>query len=324
MVGLIDKDGVREQYGFLLQSSRYLAGYYIHHLSSGVSTQRRSSSLLDLSLLGLLLSNSLGQKLSVLGSSVLLGLSVAGLEGLEVSLALQSLGSDETLDLRSLGVGLVALGDLTSDDKLADIVLLGKTKELSDVVGTLGSQTLGHSGVSQTLNLVVSLLENHQGQHSEVRSHNASTDRLSLALTSATGTVARVAVGQEQTNTGGVQNSLLHGESLLVVTSGNLEDVSLELITKRVSLDLLAHALVVENAETVLVVNLDELLGSVGRIGNVELHLATMGGMELWCREKMDLVMFPRRVLPCAVAVPHLLWSCKKTVTHTQALSMHG
>lgn len=246
------------------------------HLSrgSGIST-RRGTSLSDLGTLDLLLVNALGEQLSVLGSSVLLGLSVAELEGTQVTLALQSLRGDETLDLGSLGEGLVALGDLAADDVLADIVLLGEAEELADVVGTLGTKTLGDLGVGQTLNVLLTLLDNNKREDSEIGADNAATDRLALALTSAARSVARVALGKEQTDTGGVQNTLLHGETLLVVTASDLEDVALELIADSLAIDLLAHTLVVEDTNAVLVVDLDELLGTVSRVCNVKLMLVS-------------------------------------------------
>ena len=55
---------------------------------------------------------------------VLGGLGVAALEGHAVTLVLETLRSNQTLDARSLGVGLgtLLLGlDLTADDELADL-----------------------------------------------------------------------------------------------------------------------------------------------------------------------------------------------------------
>ena len=240
-------------------------------LSSRSGSKRRGSSLLDLSLLSLLLSKTLGKELSVLGSSVLLGLGVSELKSLEVSLALESLGSNKTLDLGSLGVDLVTLDNLTADNELADVVLLGKVEELSNVVGTLGAESLGDRGIGQTSNVRLTLLNNNKGEDSNVVTNNATTDRLSLSLTSAAGAVARVTLGKEKLDTSGVENTLLHGETLLVVTTGNLEDVTLELVTERVTLDFLTHSLLVEDADLVFVIDFDELLSAVGGVGNVEL-----------------------------------------------------
>jgi hypothetical protein len=244
---------------------------YFFFLSSRSSSERRGSSLLDLSLLSLLLSKTLGKELGVLSSSILLGLGVAELEGLEVSLALESLGSNKTLDLGSLGVGLITLDNLTADNKLANIILLGEVEEFSNVVGTLGAESLGNRGVGQTSNVGLTLLNNNKGDDSKIVTNNATTDRLSLSLTSATGTVARVTLGKKELDTGGVENTLLHGETLLVVTTSDLKDVALELVTKGITLDLLAHSLLVENTDLVFIIDLDELLRAVGRVGNVEL-----------------------------------------------------
>lgn len=51
------------------------------------------------------------------------------------------------------------------------------------------------------------------------------------------------------------KNSLLHGETLLVTTSHDLENVSLELITKVVTNDLLSQTLVIELASADITVH---------------------------------------------------------------------
>jgi hypothetical protein len=56
-----------------------------------------------------------------------------------------------------------------------------------------------------------------------------------------------VALGQQEADTGGKEDTLLHGETLLVVTSGDAEDVTLELVTERVDSDLSGDTLVVED-----------------------------------------------------------------------------
>lgn len=95
--------------------------------------------------------------------------------------------------------------------------------------------------VGQAGDIVVTLLDNGEGKDGKVHADDAATDRLSLALTSAAGAVAGVAVGEEKTDTAGVQDTLLHGETLLVVSSGDAEDVALELVTDRVTRNLGAH-----------------------------------------------------------------------------------
>merc|ERR1719159_3700 len=107
-------------------------------------------------LLGLLLLGDLGGAgflllLAVLGLPLFVG-SLGGLgPGLPLAdhlhlllLALEELRSDETLDLRGLGLRLAVLltGD-TPDDVLAHIVGLLEGEQLADVVSPLGTQAAG-------------------------------------------------------------------------------------------------------------------------------------------------------------------------------------
>jgi hypothetical protein len=59
-----------------------------------------------------------------------------------------------------------------------------------------------------------------------------------------------------------VEDTLSHGETLLVVSSGDLEDVALELVAEGVDLDLCAHTLIEEDSALLVIVDLDCLLGS--------------------------------------------------------------
>lgn len=83
---------------------------------------RRRASLAQLALLLTLLVHALGQKLSVLVGSILGGFRASSLECEAVSLVLDALGSDESLDLGGLGVWFRALllrDNLATDDELA-------------------------------------------------------------------------------------------------------------------------------------------------------------------------------------------------------------
>lgn len=212
---------------------------------------------------------SLGQQLSVLSGSVSLLLSVVDLLGLQSSLSLQSLRSNQSLDLWSLRVSLTVLLNGSSHNEVSDIVLLGQTEELSDVVGSLRTQSLWGGDIGQTLNVLLTLLDNGQGKDRQVLVDDTTSDGLSLSLTSSSWSVTRVALRQQQSNSGWVQHTLLHWETLLVVTTGDLEDVALELISDRVTLDLLAHTLVVEDTQLVLVLDFNGLLSTVGWVGDV-------------------------------------------------------
>ena len=117
--------------------------------------------------------------------------------------------------------------------------------------------------VGQAGNVLVTLLDDAESKDREVHADNASTDGLPLALTSAAGAVAGVAIGEEEADTSWVHDTLLHRETLLVVTAGDPDDVALELVANAVGRDFLTHAAVHEDAELALIVDLDQLLGSI-------------------------------------------------------------
>jgi len=66
---------------------------------------------------------------------------------------------------------------------LADIILLRQVEKLPDLGGPFGSPHPGLLGVSQTRQIILTLLDNHQVDNREVLADNATTDRLPPALT---------------------------------------------------------------------------------------------------------------------------------------------
>lgn len=159
------------------------------------------------------------------------------------------------------------------------IIFLAETEEAADLGGTLGTKTLGVDEVGETGNVSVALLDDAQSKDRQVHADDAAADRLPLALSGATGAVAGVAIGEEEADTGWVHNTLLHRETLLVVAAGDPEDVALELVADAVTRNLMSHATLHEDAELALVFNLDQLLGAIVGVRNVELHLD--GGVEM-------------------------------------------
>jgi hypothetical protein len=131
--------------------------------------------------------------------------------------------------------------------------------------------------VGQAGDVALTLLDDNEGKDSQIGTDDATTDGLSLALSGATGAVARVALGEKKLDTGGQQHSLLHRETLLVVTTGDLEDVALKLVADGVTGNLLAHALVQEDADLLFIVDFDQLLGAVGGVAVVERERPSAG-----------------------------------------------
>jgi hypothetical protein len=130
----------------------------------------------------------------VLRLLLLLVIETAALERVEVTAALETLGSNEALDLRCLGVGLCVLLlrtlHLPANDVLADIILLAQVEEATDLGRTLGAETLGQDVVGQAGDIVITLLDDNDREDGDVGADDASTDGLALALTRAASTVA--------------------------------------------------------------------------------------------------------------------------------------
>lgn len=157
--------------------------------------------------------------------------------------------SDQSLDLRGLEDGLLAiLGDLAADDVLADIISLLEVEELADLGRALGTQAAGLLRVGQTLDLGLALLDDDEVEHGEIGGDDAAAGRLALALTALADAVAGHAIAEEQAHALSGQHSLLHGETLLVVSSRDLEHIALEVISKAVSRNLVRDTLVIERA----------------------------------------------------------------------------
>jgi len=219
--------------------------------------------------LGLGFGDTLGEDLGVLVSSILGLLRVAALECDAVTLVLETLRSNETLDLWCLGVWLLAFTlwlNLTTDDEFANIIILAEAEELADLRSSLGTETLWCNGVCDTWDIGVTLLDDAEGEDGKIHGDDATTNGFTLALTGTTWAVAGVTIGEEEADTGWVHDSLLHWETLLVVATSDLEDVALELITNGITWDFGAHALVNEDSQLALIFDFNELLRSVRRV----------------------------------------------------------
>lgn len=120
--------------------------------------------------------------------------------------------------------------------------------------------------ISDAWDIGISLLDDGESENRQVHPDDAATNRLSLALTSSAWAVAGVALGEQESDTGWVKDTLLHWETLLVVAAGDLEDVALEFVADAVAWDFSAHLLVHEDAEFLLIVDVDQLLGAVRRV----------------------------------------------------------
>lgn len=199
------------------------------------------------SVLGSLFLVNLSDKLLVLGKSSIRLFDSLDLESFSPLLSLDGKGSDKPLDLGGLGVGLLALlHDLTADDVLAHIVALAEIEQFADVACSLGTQAAGLHTVSKTTNFTLTLLDDDEVKDGKIVADDATSDTLSSPGALTAYSKAAGSLIEEKTDTLSAKDTLLHGETLLVVSSTDAENVALELITEHFSLNLLRDALVIE------------------------------------------------------------------------------
>ena len=248
-----------------------------------------------------------------------------------MTLMLETLRGDQTLDAGGLGVGFLAFAlglDFTADDEFADlresqkivwsdnrsmtwplgeghgigrgkgqsthIIFTRQIEKLANLGRPLRPQPLRLHTIRQPGNLPFALLNDTERQHRQICRNNTPSNTLPPPLAGPSGPVTAVSCREQQPHASRVHDALLHGETLFVVAAGDLEDVAGELGAERVGGDFLAHAAVHEDAQFAVILDLDEFLGAVGRVGYVEFHLdggvvKMMGGVD---EREMLLVLF--------------------------------
>jgi len=212
---------------------------------------------------GTLLGSVLLEELLVGLGGVARGLDSVDLASLEGLLSADSLLGDHSLDVRGLVVGLVTLLDFTVDDVFADVVELSVESEgVDDSHASLSSESVGSVDIVASGNVLVSLLDNAESNDGKIGAGDASADGLTLALTRSAGSVSSSLLFEKDAGSTIDKDTLLHGETLLVVSSGDSENVALVVVTKVFSVDFIAHSLVEERTDVFLVIDFDFLVSS--------------------------------------------------------------
>lgn len=131
----------------------------------------------------------LGENLIILCLGFFGGLVAFNLLSLLESLSSESLFGDESLDLWRFVEGLVSLLDFSSDDVLSHIIGLSQGEDLSNVVGSLGAESSGLITIGDSFDFSITLLDDLEGNNGKVWAADATSDRLSLSLSSSSGSV---------------------------------------------------------------------------------------------------------------------------------------
>jgi hypothetical protein len=138
-----------------------------------------------------------GNEGSIFSSSLLGCLKLGNFVSQASTLTLENNRRNETLNLGCLRLELLSLllgGDFTTNNVLADIILLAQVKELSDLGGALRAKTTGNGRIGETWESLLTSLDDDEGESRQVWSNNASANGLALTFTSTTLTEALVAL----------------------------------------------------------------------------------------------------------------------------------
>jgi len=111
--------------------------------------------------------------------------------------------------------------DCSVYDVLTYIILLSKDESLSDGTDFLWSESSWSLTISKSFNFSVTLYENFKSNNSEVWSTNASSCWFSLSFSGSSWSVKSSPLSEENSDSAVDQNTLFHGESLFIISSGN-------------------------------------------------------------------------------------------------------
>ena len=208
----------------------------------------------------------LGQELGILSCLLPSLLTFLLLQGFQMALSLESAWSNKALDfwgLVTLGLPLFQ-GEGPLEDVLTNIVIFVEGIELPDLSHSLWPQSSRDGFVSKARDVCFSLLHHHKVKDAQGTINNAATHRFASPLSSTTGAEARLALFEEELDTTIGKDTLLHGETLLVISSRYTNSVPLDkrtnsthlqkvrsnyylpLITQKVTVHFLGHTLVIE------------------------------------------------------------------------------
>ncbi len=97
-----------------------------------------------------------------------------------------------------------------------------------------------------TFNNGVTLLDDSKSEGRNIGANNAASNRLLLSFTRSSGSVGGVSFRHEESGSALDEDTLLHCEAVLIISSGDFKDIALPVVSKDAGVDFLSHLLSVE------------------------------------------------------------------------------
>jgi len=161
-------------------------------------------------------------------------LSASPLLSHNLSAMLQSLGGHQSLNLGCLEDGLLTiLSDRPPDGVFSHIIPLLQVEQLADLGSSLGSESARLLRICESLNLSGSLLDHDEVEHAKVGTNDASTGTLTLAASTLEMTDVETlhAITEKDAHTLVAEDTLVHAETLLIISTADLEHITSKLST---------------------------------------------------------------------------------------------
>jgi len=191
------------------------------------------------------------------------------------SLSLKSDWGDESLDLWRLGSGfgvLLVSFQFSSDNEVSDIIFLFEVKQLSDFVGSFWPQSSVNNSVGDTGDIVITFSDDAGGDDGQIVVDDASSDGFSLSLTVSLAGVSGSAFLHEKSNSVSAEDTLFHGETLFVFTTGDPENVPFEFVSEWIGGYFVRDSLVVEVPDFMFIIDFEGFLLACAWVSNIDLH----------------------------------------------------
>jgi len=160
----------------------------------------------------------------------------------------------------------------SSDDKVSDIVFLFEVKQLPDLVSPLWPQSSVDSSVSNTGDFIITFSDDNGRDNGQIVVNNATSNSFSLSLTGSFAGITGLAFLHEKSDSVSAEDTLFHGETLFILTSGDSKDVAFEFFAEWVSGDFVGDSLFVEMLDFVFVIDFEAFLLACAWVSNIDLH----------------------------------------------------
>ena len=155
--------------------------------------------------------------------------------------------SDESLDLRGLIVGFAVLVNGSSDDQLLGLGVSGGTVEFTELVGSLGTESLFSNDISESWDWGLTGDHDAELKHLNVTSDDGTSNRLLLFETISPGFETFMTTFHQHSNSFVLKYTLDHCESLMILASSDLKYISIVLLAQQSTINLFAHRFIVED-----------------------------------------------------------------------------